>query len=110
MYKSPIDIIYGQMETQTEGTILKAIQRVGVDVDKDELVKALKYDRDQYRKGFEDGSRLRTDTIKAEVAMEIFAEIDKLYVVNGSDSVSILDYRFHKGINELKKKYTEEQE
>ena len=44
---------------------------------------------------------------RQEVAREIFEEIDKLYVVNGSESVSILDYRFHKGITELKKKYTE---
>lgn len=44
---------------------------------------------------------------RQEVASEIFEEIDKLYVVNGAESVSILDYRFHKGIAELKKKYTE---
>lgn len=55
MYKSPIDIIYGQMETQLEGTVLKAIQNVGVNVDKEELIRALKYDREQYEKGFEDG-------------------------------------------------------
>lgn len=29
-----------------------------VNVDKDELIKALNYDRDQYHKGFEDGARV----------------------------------------------------
>ncbi len=54
MYKSPIDIIYGQMETQLEGTVLKAVQNVGVDVDKEELIRALQYDRHQYSKGYHD--------------------------------------------------------
>lgn len=44
---------------------------------------------------------------KSEVE-KIFEEIDKLYVVNGAESVSILDYRFHKGITELKKKYAKQ--
>ena len=57
MYKSPIDIIYGQMETQLEGTVLKAVQNVGVNVDKEELIRALKYDRNQYDKGYADGKR-----------------------------------------------------
>lgn len=54
MYKSPIDIIYGQLETQMEGEIIRAVQRYDIDVDKDELVRALRYDRDQYKKGYSD--------------------------------------------------------
>ena len=54
MYKSPIDIIYGQMETQMEGDILRAVQKYGINVDKDELLRALQYDRDQYNKGYAD--------------------------------------------------------
>ena len=54
MYKSPIDIIYGQMETQMEGDILRAVQRYGINVDKEELLKALQYDRGQYEKGYKD--------------------------------------------------------
>lgn len=57
MYKSPIDIIYGQIETQLEGDVLRAVQKVGVDVDKHELLRALQYDRDQYEKGYADGKR-----------------------------------------------------
>lgn len=38
-----------------EEEILKVIHSIGVNVDKEELVKALNYDRDQYRKGFNKG-------------------------------------------------------
>ena len=34
--------------------IFKAVQNVGVNVDRDELIKALRYDRDQYKKGYAD--------------------------------------------------------
>lgn len=107
-YKSPIDVIYQGFQTKLEGDIFEAIYSYGVDVDKDELVKALKYDRDQYRKGFEDGSRLRTDTIKAEVAWEIFADIDRVvekYSMGDIEYPAFVDI-----IAELKNKYTEEQE
>lgn len=57
MYKSPIEIIYGEMETQMEGMILKAVQKVGVDVDKEELICALRYDRGQYDKGYQDAKQ-----------------------------------------------------
>ena len=55
-YMSPIKIITQQMNTKMEGEVLKAVQKVGVYVDKDELIKALKYDRDQYRRGYLAGS------------------------------------------------------
>ena len=63
MYKSPIDIYYGQMETQLEGSVLRAVQKVGVNVDKEELIRALKYDRDQYDKGYSDGERDSMDSM-----------------------------------------------
>lgn len=59
MYKSPIEIIQEQMTMQMnmemENGILKAVQRYNIDVDKEELLKALKYDREQYDKGYQDG-------------------------------------------------------
>ena len=60
-YKSPIDIVNNgmqmvreQLNNQEEEIILKAVARVGINVDKDELIKALHYDRNQYKKGYED--------------------------------------------------------
>jgi len=54
MYESPIKVIQGELETQLEDEILKAVHRVGVTVDRDELIRALRYDREQYQKGFDD--------------------------------------------------------
>lgn len=55
MYESPVNVIYEEMQTQIEGDIYNAIQNVGIDVDKEELLKTLQYDRGQYDKGYSDG-------------------------------------------------------
>ena len=52
MYESPINLIYGEMQMQLEGEILRAVQNVGVSVNEKELLKALKNDRKQYEKGY----------------------------------------------------------
>lgn len=56
MYESPISLLVSNMEHQIrdeqERCILEAVQRVGVTVDKEELVKALQYDRRQYESGY----------------------------------------------------------
>ena len=64
-YQSPIELIMSNMNTHIqnasleremdiESTILKAIEKVGVNIDKDELIRALRYDRNQYQKGYDD--------------------------------------------------------
>lgn len=57
-YESPITIMMKQIQNQiinqAENGIFKAVQDVGIFVDKDELVRALKYDRHQYEKGYHD--------------------------------------------------------
>lgn len=55
MYESPIKILESEIVAQWEGNILKAVKNVGIDVDKEELLRALEYDRDQYMIGFLDG-------------------------------------------------------
>ena len=58
-YKSPIELVMGQFrmeqEKRIEGEVFKAIQDYGINIDKNELIRALKYDRAQYDKGYEDG-------------------------------------------------------
>lgn len=54
-YESPITMIASQIETKVEGDVLQAVQRYGIEVDKEELLKALQYDREQYNKGYHDG-------------------------------------------------------
>lgn len=53
-YQSPIEVIQTQMRNQIEGEIYKAVMNVGVNVDREELMKALAYDRNQYQKGYAD--------------------------------------------------------
>ena len=54
MYKSPIEVIYGQLQTKFEGDVVRAVQSYNINVDRDELIKALSYDRDQYDAGYRD--------------------------------------------------------
>ena len=66
MYKSPIRIDYitrtselisdiaKSMNEGLENKIMAKVQAI-IDVDKDELIRALAYDRNQYEKGYEDG-------------------------------------------------------
>lgn len=56
-YQSPITIIAKEIETQIDNDCVKAVQRYGFDVNAKELYKALKYDREQYQKGYEDAKR-----------------------------------------------------
>ena len=56
-YESPINIILGEMTVHREDNILKVVQKEFIDVNKEELAKALAYDRGQYKKGYEDGIR-----------------------------------------------------
>jgi hypothetical protein len=61
MYKSPIDVmiadIQHQIAQQQDEEIYKAVVSVGINVDKDELIRALQYDRRQYDKGYAAGKR-----------------------------------------------------
>ncbi len=54
MYKSPFDIIIGEFEFSFENEVCNAVRNIGIAVDKEELLKALRYDRDQYNQGYKD--------------------------------------------------------
>ena len=57
MYKSPIEIfespihdVIKQMCEEKENYIYQCVADIGVNIDKDELLRALQYDREQYDK------------------------------------------------------------
>lgn len=69
-YVSPIKIFYAEepeegwtdkigkyLAGEVDNLVLQSCVKVGCHVDKDELEKALRYDRGQYEKGYEDGKR-----------------------------------------------------
>lgn len=79
-YESPITRIAKEITEsmmKEEGDLMfNTIKReVGFEVDKDELISALQYDRNQYDKGYKDGAK---ETFKAELE-EIKAEIEILH-------------------------------
>lgn len=53
-YESPIELITSQYCSSIEDAIYQSVLKVGIDVDKEELIKALEYDRGQYKKGYDD--------------------------------------------------------
>jgi len=57
-YESPIEVIYNRLQEQItmdfENNCIKAVQQYGFNVNKEELKKALQYDRGQYEKGYND--------------------------------------------------------
>ena len=69
-YVSPIQFIVSDWEMQMEENVCQAVQKVGINVDRDELLKALEYDREQYSKGFHDGS----ESSMRDAMIEIKAE------------------------------------
>lgn len=61
MYESPVYIVQEQLANQMrllhEDHIYRTILAYDIQVNKDELLRALRYDRHQYQKGFVDGGR-----------------------------------------------------
>lgn len=74
-YESPIQVYMGQMRLEQEDNIYRAIQEYGVNVDKEELIKALQYDRNQYDEGYLNGYAKGYQAKASEVAREILKEI-----------------------------------
>lgn len=54
-YKSPVSIIQERFRTEVEDNVMKTISGYHIVVDKEELIKALNYDRAQYQCGYTDG-------------------------------------------------------
>lgn len=54
-YQSPIQQFVSDISLKMENDVCTAVQDVGIYVDKDELIKALQYDREQYDRGYKQG-------------------------------------------------------
>lgn len=72
MYKSPItlmieEIARDHMKKMDEWAMTTIKQRLNLEIDADELIKALNYDRQQYDKGFADGYNHAKGKIKARL-------------------------------------------
>ena len=54
MWESPINLITSNIASEIDGEVMRITQSYGIDVNKEELLKALTYDREQYDKGYAD--------------------------------------------------------
>lgn len=83
MYKSPIEVMLKEMQLVREGEIIRAVQNIGVQVDKDELLKALQYDRKQYDRGFSDGVKNFFDMLCAKIEPRLYETASDYLVTVG---------------------------
>ena len=90
MYESPINIIISKLCTKLESDCLKSVQRYGFDVDKEELAKALNYDRKQYEKGHTDGYNKAIDDFAEKLKSECREHYIYCYPYFGGITDSIL--------------------
>lgn len=90
-YESPISIIREMIEdigkkqaAELDNQTLEAVLRVGIQVDKEELIKALAYDRGQYSKGFNDGFEAGKKARWTKVEDGLPGEDDTVYGVTST--------------------------
>ena len=78
------------MQITYENECMKAVQSCGFNVNKEELTKALQYDRGQYEKGYKDGYEKAID----EFAEKLVTDIESFEgIVNGiRANLLTLDY------------------
>ena len=67
-YISPLELtirrISEELIEKQEGQVIEAIYQQGITVNKEELIKALDYDRHQYEQGFRDGQKSIKEALK----------------------------------------------
>lgn len=76
-YKAPIDVLMGAVRDDFDGRIFRAVQMADIEVDRDELIKALQYDRGQYEKGYNDGGKVAAKEIFEAIFYDCWAIKDE---------------------------------
>lgn len=83
MYESPITQIMGEVTKKYEDDCLKVVQSYGFTVNKEELTKALQYDRGQYTKGYNDAIEEFAKKANDRIAEFILNHQEQLTFVSG---------------------------
>lgn len=95
MYENPITKICQDIRTQMvqrdEQMILEAIQKQDIFIDKEELIKALNYDRNQYSKGYKDGVSEVLDRIRDKISEQSRMHMDGDLYIKVSECMQIID-------------------
>ena len=99
MYESPINLIEKQVafdiEKTIEGEVWKVTKEIGVDVNKEELIKALRYDRDQYERGYYDGLNVHKWIPVSERLPEIGQRVLVSFTIEDEKKVDITYFDKH---------------
>lgn len=86
-YKSPIETVVSELQIEQvnklDGEILRAVQEIEITVNKEQLLKALQYDRHQYEKGYKDGYDDGYSHVKKWIPAEIMRPDDSGYYLAG---------------------------
>lgn len=67
-YESPIEAMIAEASNSFDDGVFKAVLSTGIKVDKEELIKALKYDRGQYDKGYVAGVKEFAERLKKPIS------------------------------------------
>lgn len=88
MYEPPVELVMTQWQAELEDGIFRAIQKFDVNVDKEELEKALRYDREQYEKGYDDAIEEFAEKLKERYAKyEAYETLYAHYIWNDIDNL-----------------------
>ena len=92
-YEAPIQMQTGEIIRRVceeqDKKIYEAVLECGINVSKEELVKALNYDRDQYVKGYEDG---KADAMQWIPCSERLPEEKGDYLVTSKGSIWVANW------------------
>ena len=104
-WESPIRLIEKEIQTNInrdiENMVVAEVERtVGVQIDKESLLKALNYSHDSYEKGYAEGSE---DTYHKYKKIILSLYTDLLEVVTDKESLKKIDSVFDKPLEELNK-------
>ena len=102
-YKGPVELLIldtvqqaveqaaREFDAQAEPVVMGAIHKLGVSVDKEELIRALRYDRGQYAIGFRDGiEAVRTEWTDVREALP--QKPDKYIVQSKTGAIYTIRY------------------
>lgn len=107
-YESPIktliERVNSQIKWEEQNAVLEELRRIGVEVDKAELIKALRYDRGQYEEGYRRGYSAGVNTDKWISVEDRLPERNGGYLahcdIEGQSLVCVLYYSKVGGFNE----------
>ena len=106
MYESPIEKIYGDIQSQIikqdEEHMMYAVnQAIGYTVDKEELIKALQYDRAQYEKGYKNA----LEDVSELIAYYDYRFMQKYYPEECEQGYTLHDLNNKYGLAEILKNW-----